>query len=80
MSVSEAAEFPSHPLALTLAANGSIQGRHGVWPKAFHCAEEDVFCIAADIALALAGIHSVGLVHGDIRTANVLLRTAEPHR
>ena len=38
-----------------------------------HCGQEHIASFAGQVLQALIGLHSVGVVHGDIKPANILL-------
>jgi serine/threonine protein kinase len=88
-----AAENFSHPTLARLVEHGNCQvaGRHtryGAWEfidgqplsvllKNGRLLESEVLAIGRDVSSAIAGIWSQGIVHGDIKPSNIMLRNSE---
>jgi hypothetical protein len=83
-----------HPNVLTVHGADVLDGRAGIWTERIDgqtleeilsrdgpLAEVEVVRIGRDLAAALAAVHDAGLVHGDVKTSNIMLEAgAAPRR
>lgn len=82
-----------HSNVLTVHGADVLNGRAGIWTEliAGHTledelvasgpfAESEVVRIGRDIASALAAVHDAGLVHGDVKTHNIMLENGDSPR
>ena len=82
-----------HPHVLTVYGADVLDGRAGIWTELISgrtleqelestglFSEAETVRIGRDIASALVAVHAAGLVHGDIKTANVMLENGEAPR
>ncbi len=83
-----------HPNVLTVHGADVLEGRAGIWTERIDgqtleeilssegpFAEAEVVRIGRDLASALAAVHDAGLVHGDVKTSNIMLQAgAAPRR
>ena len=83
-----------HPNVLTVHGADVLDGRAGIWTERIDgqtleeilahdgpLAEAEVVRIGRDLASALAAVHDAGLVHGDVKTSNIMLEAgAAPRR
>ena len=82
-----------HPHVLTVYGADVIDGRAGIWTELItgHTLEQalestgpfpekEAVRIGRDIASALVAVHAAGLVHGDVKTANVMLEDGDTPR
>ena len=82
-----------HPNVLTVYGADVLAGRAGIWSELIsgRTLEEELqsngpfpqneaLRIARDIASALAAVHAAGLVHGDVKTANIMLEDGDTPR
>ena len=68
----EAAGGPATALVLQLCEGGSLAG---VVAERGHLSAGEAVTVIAPIARALAGLHELGIVHGDVSPGNVLLES-----
>ncbi|HET6462232.1 MAG TPA: serine/threonine-protein kinase, partial [Candidatus Krumholzibacteria bacterium] len=83
-----------HPHVLTVHGADVLDGRAGIWTERIDgqtleeilsrdgpFADAEVVRIGRDLASALAAVHDAGLVHGDVKTSNIMLEaSAAPRR
>ncbi|HEX6791145.1 MAG TPA: protein kinase, partial [Candidatus Krumholzibacteria bacterium] len=83
-----------HPNVLTVHGADVLDGRAGIWTERIEgqtleeilagdgpLAEAEVVRIGRDLSSALAAVHDAGLVHGDVKTSNIMLEAgAAPRR
>ncbi len=82
-----------HTNVLTVHGADVLDGRAGIWTERIDgrtledeliasgpFAESEVARIGSDIASALAAVHDAGLLHGDVKTSNIMLESGEAPR
>ncbi len=82
-----------HPHVLTVHGADVLDGRAGIWTERLlgHTLEQEltasgpfteteVLRIGRDIASALAAVHAAGLIHGDVKTSNIMLEDGDAPR
>ncbi len=82
-----------HPHVLTVYGADVLDGRAGIWTELISgrtleqelestgpFSEAETVRIGRDIASALVAVHAAGLVHGDIKTANIMLEDGDTPR
>ncbi|HKW15478.1 MAG TPA: FG-GAP-like repeat-containing protein [Candidatus Krumholzibacteria bacterium] len=82
-----------HPHVVTVHGADVIGGRAGIWTErllgrtleeelstAGPFTETEVLRIGRDIASALAAVHAAGLIHGDVKTSNIMLEDGDAPR
>ena len=82
-----------HPNVLTVHGADVREGRAGIWTELVSgrtleevlardgpFSQAEALRIASDIASALSAVHAAGLVHGDVKTANIMLEDGEAPR
>ena len=82
-----------HPNVLTVYGADVLDGRAGIWTERLlgltleeelttsgPFAEKEVVRIGRDIASALAAVHAAGLIHGDVKTSNIMLEAGDARR
>jgi len=82
-----------HPHVLTVHGADVLEGRAGIWTERVigrtleeeldasgPFAEVEALRIGRDIASALDAVHAAGLIHGDVKTSNIMLEDGEPPR
>jgi hypothetical protein len=82
-----------HPNVLTVYGADVRDGRAGIWTELLTgraleeelqasgpLAEKEVLRVGRDIASALAAVHGAGLVHGDVKPANIVLEDGNAPR
>ena len=82
-----------HPHVVTVHGADVLDGRAGIWTErllgrtleeelstsgAFK--EAEVLRIGRDMASALAAVHAAGLIHGDVKTSNIMLEDGDAPR
>jgi len=82
-----------HPHVLTVHGADVLDGRAGIWTERVigrtleeeldasgPFAEAEALRIGRDIASALDAVHAAGLIHGDVKTSNIMLEDGESPR
>jgi Protein kinase domain/FG-GAP repeat len=82
-----------HPHVLTVYGADVLDGRAGIWTELISgrtleqelestgpFSEAETVRVGRDIASALVAVHAAGLVHGDIKTANIMLENGDAPR
>jgi len=82
-----------HPHVLTVYGADVLEGRAGIWTELIAgrtleqelqsngpFSSDETLRIGRDIASALAAVHAAGLVHGDVKTDNIMLEDGDAPR
>lgn len=82
-----------HPHVVTVHGADVLDGRAGIWTERLvgltleeeltasgPFPESEVVRIGRDIASALAAVHAAGLIHGDVKTSNIMLEEGDAPR
>ncbi len=82
-----------HPHVLTVYGADVLEGRAGIWTELIAgktleqeletngpFSSNETLRIGRDIASALAAVHAAGLVHGDVKTDNIMLEDGDSPR
>src|SRR5678815_2411853 len=82
-----------HPHVLTVHGADVLEGRAGIWTERVigrtleeeldasgPFAEAEALRIGRDIASALDAVHAAGLIHGDVKTSNIMLEDGDAPR
>jgi hypothetical protein len=82
-----------HPHVVTVHGADVLDGRAGIWTERLvgrtleeelsasgPFKEAEVLRIGRDIASALAAVHAAGLIHGDVKTSNIMLEDGDAPR